>query len=283
MGVSVGQGERAMAVIRNAAAINGVDADSAFHGMKLKEEQVAEAGLCALFSRKWRRLSFLLALTWMGFAVSYYGSILAVTRIFDADAGEDVGANSGTPNFDYKAIFISASAEILGLSVVIHTIDSVGRVPTQAISYVFGGLCFFSLTMAVGTVNNNVLIVLAFFGRAFEMMGNCVTWVSTAEILTTEIRASGHSAANAMGRTGAFFSPYLVGTNNSIKFVGTTMLVIHIITACCAYQLPETKGRDLGHTSEESDEVDREGAHEAEIPFCYDDDVQPPGSSRGLT
>merc|ERR1712194_689799 len=177
----------------------------------------------------------------------------------------------------------SASAEILGLSVVIHTIDSVGRVPTQAISYVFGGLCFFSLTMAVGTVNNNVLVVLAFFGRAFEMMGNCVTWVSTAEILTTEIRASGHSAANAMGRTGAFFSPYLVGTNNSIKFVGTTMLVIHIITACCAYQLPETKGRDLGHTSEESDEVDREGAHEAEIPFCYDDDVQPPGSSRGLT
>lgn len=53
------------------------------------------------------------------------------------------------------------------------------------------------------------------------MMGSCVTWVSTAEIYTTEVRTTGHASANAMGRTGAFFSPYLVGGNMSMLAVGT--------------------------------------------------------------
>ena len=48
-----------------------------------------------------------------------------------------------------------------------------------------------------------------------------MTWVSTAEIYTTEVRTTGHASANAMGRTGAFFSPYLVGGNMSMLAVGT--------------------------------------------------------------
>jgi len=284
--ISVGQNDRALAVIRNAAAVNGVNPDIAFpKDVKLKDEQVENSGFRDLLSRKWRRITLLLWLTWIGYAIGYYGTILTVTRIFDADAVEGADAQGGTPNFDYKAIFISASAEILGLFVVIQTVDSVGRIPTQAMSYIFGGIFIFSLSMSVGNASRNVLTVLAFCARAFEMMGSCVTWVSTAEILPTEIRTTGHSAANAMGRSGAFLSPYLVGTNNSIKFVGTAMLVIHVITACCAYNLPESKGRDLGHTSIEDDEVNAEEDKEGiKMAFRYDSDpeTQPASPVRGI-
>ena len=208
----------------------------------------------------------------MGYAIGYYGSILAVTRVFDPDAAEDAQENGGTPNFDYRAIFISASAEIFGLFTVIQTVDSVGRIPSQVASYIIAGFFMFSLTIAVGSANTTILTMLAFFCRMFEMMGACVTWVTTAEVLSTEIRTTGHSAANAMGRTGAFLSPYLVGTNMPLKYVGCIMLVIHMFTAWCAYHLPESKGREIGHTSLEDNIVDdaeeREGS---EMAFRYDE------------
>ena len=116
------------------------------------------------------------------------------------------------------------------------------------------------------------------------MSGNCVTWVHTAEIYTTEIRTTGHSAANAMGRTGAFLSPYLVGTNNSLQFVGCSMLVIHLVTAWCASRLPETKGRDLGHTSlDEIADLGKEEEVGGEMSFSYDAaEAKTPGSSKNL-
>mmetsp|Transcript_24391 Transcript_24391/g.44054 ORF Transcript_24391/g.44054 Transcript_24391/m.44054 type:complete len:518 (-) Transcript_24391:34-1587(-) len=280
--ISVGEGGRALSIIRNAAAVNGVDPDIIFHSnVRLKDEEVKESGFRDLLNRKWRKVTLLLWLTWMGYAIGYYGTVLAVTRIFDADADEGADAQDGTPTFDYQAIFISASAEILGLFVVIQTVDSVGRIPTQAMSYIFGGIFLFSLAMSAGTASNNLLTVLAFCARAFEMMGSCVTWVSTAEILPTEIRSTGHSAANAMGRTGAFMSPYLVGTNVPIKFVGAAMLAIHLLTACCAWHLPESKGKDLGHVTDE-DEVDSVGEKDgSEMTFPYDsnDTVALPSSS----
>jgi len=109
--------------------------------------------------------------------------------------------------------------------------------------------------------------------------------VTTAEILTTEIRTTGHSAANAMGRTGAFVSPYLVGKSN-LKVVGSLMLIIHLFTAWSAYHLPESKGRDLGHTSLEDDDAgpEEEDSGGNEMTFRYDNDtqVQPTGSATGI-
>ena len=196
--------------------------------------------------------------------------------MFDADAVQGASANGGTPDFDYKAIFISAFAEVVGLFTVVQTVDSAGRILSQTMAYMFGGIFLFSLSMISSTGNTTVLTLLAFFGRAFEMMGSCVTWVSTAEILTTEIRTTGHSAANAMGRIGAFISPYLVGTNNPIKSVGSIMLIIHLFTAWCAYHLPESKGRVIGHTSLEddvaSDDEEKEGS---EMTFRYGDTQVP--------
>ncbi len=203
----------------------------------------------------------------MGYAIGYYGSILAVTRVFDPDAAEDAEFLEGSPDFDYKAIFISASAEIFGLFIVIQTVDSIGRIPSQVASYIMAGIFMFTLAMSVGSANNTILTILAFLCRAFEMMGACVTWVTTAEILPTEIRTTGHAASNAMGRTGAFISPYLVGTNNPIKIVGCIMLVVHLMTALSAFHLPESKGHEMGHML--NDDEDTNGKDSCEVAFRY--------------
>jgi MFS family permease len=174
-----------------------------------------------------------------------------VTRIFDTDAVDGAEAVGGPPEFDYKAIFISASAEILGLLVVIQTVDTVGRVYSQVASFLLGGILVFILGMLTTTANWTVLTVLAFFARACMMAGSCSTWVTTAEIYSTEIRTSGHSAANAVGRVGAFISPFLVRTSTPITTVGAIMLTINIVTAFTAFHLPETKGVEIGHITDE--------------------------------
>lgn len=252
--ISMGRYEEAISVLRTAAAANGIDPDSLFPAnVTLQNEEAESSNFIDLLSRKWRRTTLYLWGAWVGYAVGYYGVILATTRIFDEDAINDAQnqeGGGGTPHFNYEAIFISASAEIFGLIVVIRTVDSLGRIPSQIISYIFAGVCIFALSMlSTVTSNNVVLTALSFFARAGFEMGSCVTWVSTAEILTTEIRTTGHSAANAVARIGAFASPYLVGSNNSMLTVGTIMLVISLFTAYCTSKLPETKGRQIGHTS----------------------------------
>jgi len=63
------------------------------------------------------------------------------------------------------------------------------------------------------------------------------------------------------------------------------MLAIHLFTAFCAYHLPETKGREIGHTSLDDDDIiaddDKDGN---EMSFRYDDGIdgnaKPPSSRR---
>jgi MFS family permease len=114
-----------------------------------------------------------------------------------------------------------------------------------------GGVTIFTLAMVTDTGNWTTLTILAFIARACMMAGSCSTWVTTAEIYSTEIRTSGHSAANALGRVGAFISPYLVRSNTPITTVGAVMLAINAVTAFSAWYLPETKGVEIGHVTDE--------------------------------
>jgi hypothetical protein len=53
------------------------------------------------------------------------------------------------------------------------------------------------------------------------------------------------------------FSYCLIRSLSSVIILaGSIMLVIHLFTAFCAYHLPETKGREIGHTSLDDDIAD---------------------------
>jgi hypothetical protein len=208
----------------------------------LPDEETQKASMADLFKPKWRRTTFQLWGAWSGFAFGYYGAIFTITKIFQKEQTN----NSSADAFDYTAIFVSSSAELIGTTLVILTIDRMGRISSQVVSYAVAGVSVCLLGILDETnANHNLLVFLGFLTRVFEMSATCVTWVSTAEILTTEIRTTGHSAANAMARIGAFICPFVI-QNNRPRTVGIIMLFVHIFTACCVSQLPETMGQSIG-------------------------------------
>lgn len=242
-----GKAEEALTILRNAARINGNDPYILFpEGCIISiDEEEESSKVCDLFHLKWRRTTLLLFVVWIGFAFSYYGVIMTVTKIFGNVDNENDEENE--ESFDYGAILISSCAEIIGTAIVISLIDRIGRVPTQVSAYTLGGIVVFVLCYFANTLSRSMLITLAFIGRVAEMSGSCVTWISTAEIYPTEIRSTGHSATNAVARLGGFVMPYILSGVASLQNIGFIMLFIHICTALSASCLPETKGLELGH------------------------------------
>ena len=222
-----------------------------------------------------RRLTFLLWATSFGLGFLYYGVLLAVSIVFTYDksgnqenanmvydsaaAGENVnnaGASSSSYDFDFAAIIITASSEIFGVVAVVSTIDTIGRVPSQTVAYRIAGIATFIMGIVYVIWINNAdnsnnyyrysLIGFAFIARMAMMSANCTTWLSTSEMLTTDIRSTGHGAANAMLRLGGLVSPYLITEGNSMVVIGVLVLVISLATAECANRLPETAGKSMG-------------------------------------
>ena len=242
--------DQAMDIVRQAAQVNGLDVEFLFpEGMHLAPEEEEESSFILLFSPKWRWTTFKLWGAWGAFAFGYYGTIMAITKIFDKDEDAD-GNEIDTYNFDYAAIFVSSSAELVGTTFAISAVDVYGRIPLQVVSYAMAGIAVCTLCiLAAHDASRDVLIAFGFMARIFEMSGSCVSWVSTAEILTTEVRTTGHSAANAVARIGALVSPFVVQGNMPLVRMGLIMLVIHGVTVICISQLPETKGSHMGGIS----------------------------------
>jgi uncharacterized membrane protein (DUF4010 family) len=122
-------------------------------------------------------------------AFGYYGTILAVTRVFSEEAQDE----NGRLTFNYEAIFISSAAEFVGLTVVVLAVDKVGRVWPMTLNFVLGGtfVLILSLLADSGSESDFLLTSTAFMGRAVEMGASCLLWVTTAEVLSTEIRTTG--------------------------------------------------------------------------------------------
>ena len=244
---TVGRQDQAMDILRKAAKVNGQEW---IYPMQLKEETAEETGnLC---SKKYRCLTCQLWMVWCGYAIMYYGTIMTVTLIF-----QNVQKDGNEFSFDYGAIFASCSAEFFGTTLVILTIDLIGRIPSQVTTFLLGGIsvCFLCFAQSFD-MPRIVLIAFAFLARLFIMAASCTTWVSTAEILPTDIRTTGHSAANAAARLGGFFAPYLVSSGNSQHTIGIVMLVISILISIIVSKLPETRGMTMGAASKPQRDIE---------------------------
>ena len=203
-----GKCDESLDIIRKAAKMNGVDVDVVFPvGMTLQPEDVEEANFLELFAPQWRPTIFKLWGLWAAMAFGYYGIVMATTRIFASEESEggdaSVAGTSGPvteiPSFDYSAIFVSSSAELIGITIVVALVDIAGRIPLQLVSFAVAGVCLFILCyLAANDASRKLLIAFGFLNRIFEMAASCVTWVSTAELLPTEIRTTGESASNVI-------------------------------------------------------------------------------------
>jgi len=244
-----GRSHEALNILRKAAETNRIDVDFNFPETLgiAQETPEEESDFCELFNDKWRWTTLRLWGTWGGYAFGYYGTIMAITEIFDDESkGSDVDGGASY-DFDYGAIFVASSAELIGTTIAIVFIDTLGRIPLQVISYALAGVSVYVLCLlADKDMSRDTLIIFSFSARIFEMMGSCVTWISTAEILTTEVRTTGHSAANAVARISSIIAPFFVEGHYSLATKGLVMLGVHSISVLCVSRLPETKGSHMG-------------------------------------
>ena len=146
------------------------------------------------------------------------------------------------------------AAEIVAIIFMVMYVDKLGRIPIQTFCYFGGGVLVVILCLLTAKRDTTAhqqfmcvtMVILAFGVRMLNMAASCTTWVSTAEIFTTDIRSTGHSAANAVARVGGFVVPFIVSVSAPLPVIGGSMMLVAIGTSYCASQLPETKGRDLG-------------------------------------
>ena len=258
-----GRNEEALDILREAAVLNGKDPHLLFPqncricdvrgGSIINSDSstaVEEKGFGELFRPRWRRITLLLFVVWWGFAICYYGTIIICTRVFEnfGDDGDGDGDGDGDEGamFDYSAILISSSAEVVGTAIAIALVDRIGRVQVLVGSYIGGGIFLFFLCFLVDRVGRSGLILLSFAARACEMIASSTVWILTVEIFSTDIRSTGHSATNAMARIGGFVSPYLVSGHLSFREIAFVMIAVHVLIAFCSSRLPETKGVEMG-------------------------------------
>ena len=223
-----GRPDEALEILHTAAQVNGTHLPH--ETLLLSEPVVQEA---ALLQHPHRRTTLILWATWAGLAFTYYGTILLVTLVFADGSDESI--------FDYGAILTSASAELAGTTLALFTMDRWGRVRLQTSAYLLGGVSVLGLCCSS---SRWVRIVWAFLGRLAFMCGSCTTWISTAEVLTTDVRTTGHAAANAVARLGGALSPYLV--TQATPMVGFILCGVSWMTAWAAAHLPETSGKSMG-------------------------------------
>jgi putative MFS transporter len=264
-----GRSEEALAILRNAAKTNGHDPFVLFPEGTVLASKEKHSTVRDLFSPQWKWITLRLWGAWAGFAFLYYGTILAVTLIFSSD--KEARAN-GTYEFDYTAIFASSSAEIVGLTVVIFTVDTIGRIPSQTFCYIGGGSSVFLMCLfASMNSHRGILLSFSFLSRLFMMGATSLTWVSTSEILSTEVRTTGHAAANAIARIGGSLSPFLISERTPLLAIGIVMLCISLTTARFVSKLPETKGVAMGvaaaqtHPDDPTDHSETELSASSEI------------------
>ena len=142
-------------------------------------------------------------------------------------------------------------------------LNRIGRIRTQVVSFLFGGACVWVLCrLAASSLDDDTAelrwqkMAASFLARLFFTGGSCAAWVSTSEILTTDLRTTGRSFANASGRLGALVSSYLL--TKSYPVIGFVLFMVALMTALATSQLPETTGKRMGST-------DQEQQHESEL------------------
>ncbi len=252
--VSQGQNEKALEILRKAAKQNGVDPTTAFpDNVVLADEETQEANFSELLSPRWRKLMLTLSVIWATYCFSFYGTMMTVTRVFDNydvydedDEAQYYAEAAGEDEFDYAAIFLSSASELIGTTLAIKLVESAGRIKTLVGSCVIGAIGTFAMCALDVTNLRWALISCALVARAAQMSMACTAWIVTAELLSTEILSTGHSAVNAIARLGAFFSPYLVDGNFSLLEIGIVLFSIQMVTALSSSTLLETKGVELG-------------------------------------
>jgi hypothetical protein len=233
--------DEALAILRVAAKSNGKDPNRLFPpGIILysHEPHNDTFSVWSIVSPGWIRLTATLWSTYFGMSFLTHGTISLAVSVFSNDHRQQ----------DYQGVFTAAS-QFLSLFVVVFLIDGLGRSSTQCLVYALGGVLCLTISLLEdynSTGHPNVILALTFLAHTCMFGGKCTTWISTTEILATEMRTTGHGMANAVSRIAGFISAYVISRIYSLPSVGLALFIISLWTASTASKLPETNTKEMG-------------------------------------
>ncbi len=120
-------------------------------------------------TKKARSISLPLWTIWLIFGFTYYGIILFVSKLYSTKSATNDDSNQCF--FDYQSIFLNSFAEIIGVFISCLVIDKWGRINTQLVFFIIGGI---ALMVIGGELSFSFLLIIGIIAR-LSIMGASVS------------------------------------------------------------------------------------------------------------
>lgn len=181
-----------------------------------------------LFSPQLKVTTCLLWTFFFANAFTYYGLVLLTTELpikeheksFASASGCLPDGRPGTDVASYKAVLITAVAELPGLVAACLIVDWFGRKASMGMLLLGCGLFVIPLWTPL---SETVTTTLMFGARSCIMGAFSILWAFAPELYPTNVRTTGLGFCNAGGRVGGFFCPFvaveMMKNNHRVRFL----------------------------------------------------------------
>lgn len=263
--LSQGHIEEAEAKVKFIADYNGYDGLGKFRLSTVgceEENPEKECGILDLWSPRLLPTTLRLYVVWF---LVYFANFSVFLTLAMTLREED----SKTCTYDFAGAAYSGVTDFAMVLLGVTLIDDIGRCISQISFFSLASIFFLAFTCvrnAGGT--KETLVGLMICGKAFLQGGCSALWIHAPELLPTEVRATGHSTAVVVGRTGAIVATFWIDSL-SVKEpllggLGFTFAIL--IAGLTAYTLKETTGCSLDDDEkiEEKEKLIENGQDNAE-------------------
>ena len=216
--------------------------------MEEQKRQTTFESFAALWSKDFRKSTFVLWVLWFGVNLGYYGFVLWTPSFLHAQGYELVRS--------FEFTLIMSLAQVPGYLTAAYLIEKIGRKPVLTVFLLgtAGAAWFFGQADSLPAVLASGCFLYFF---ALGTWG-CV-YSYTPELYPTINRGMGAGTASAVGRVGAFIAPLIVpfvygyfGAENGFEIVFLILTAVFVVVALVILFLGvETKGRKLPEFNDE--------------------------------
>mmetsp|Transcript_50501 Transcript_50501/g.80425 ORF Transcript_50501/g.80425 Transcript_50501/m.80425 type:complete len:551 (-) Transcript_50501:286-1938(-) len=229
-----GQYEETKKTLKRVAISNGTAMPSGY----LKSHIVLNkkrGRLRDVFTKKYRRTSFLLYLMLVASVFSYFGLSFIAERIFIDDAGNQ-----------YEENVVAVLGEVPALIIGIIVIDRIGRKTTLTACFsIYACVCFLLCFESIRSIAS-FGVSLVFIGRMFISLAFMTEFIYFSEFYPTAIRATAIGGASSLDEVSKIAADYLAQDISNISQGMAIFGCVGLVSLLCAYLLPvETLGRQL--------------------------------------
>lgn len=177
--------------------------------------------------------------SWAVFDYAYYGNSISLPLVLKA-----VAPHATATTTIAWSLIIFAVAAVPGYLLAFFTIDKIGHKKLQWVGFLLMGAAFGTIGIVPGLTKDVIPFLLIFgFSYFFAEFGpNTTTFVISAEVYPTSVRATGHGISAGVAKLGAFIGVFVFPLLNATVGLRGTLLITFgfaIIGVLLTLLLPE--------------------------------------------